>query len=73
MTYQRWINVGYRQELVVHLMNLLIFQTTFFKIGKGKVKQSIATQHTADRSLKNVRDFIVKYFRGVCVLKYKKF
>lgn len=67
--YQGGIDVGNRQELVVHLVDLLVLQPAFFKVREGEVKQSVATQHAADRPLENVGDLVVENLRGVCVLQ----
>lgn len=67
-THQCRINVLNRQKFVVHLMNLFVFQTTFFEISKCKIKQSVAAQYATDCSLKNIGDFIVEDFRCVSVL-----
>lgn len=71
-THQCWVDVRHGQELVVHRMNLLVLQTTFFEIRRCKVEQRIATQNSADCSLEDVGDFIVKDFRSVCILKWRK-
>lgn len=70
-THQRRIDVINRKELVVHLMNLLVLQSSFFKISECKVKQRIATQHAANCSLQNVRDFIVENLCRICVLELR--
>lgn len=42
-TYKCWIDILNRQELLVHLMNLLVLKPAFFKISERKVQQCIST------------------------------
>jgi hypothetical protein len=72
MTYQSWINVGQRDKLVVHLMDLVVLQPALFKVGVRKVEQRVTAQHTVNCTLHDVGGFIAENACGVQVLEGSK-
>lgn len=69
MTYQSWIDIGYVNEFIIHLMDFIVFHAALFEIGVGEIQERIATQHTADGTLQDVGSLVGKCLGRIDVLQ----